>query len=162
MVVDRRELERLIPALRRYARGLTGDQTSADDLVQDGLVQALANERQFRGNSLAAWMYAIVTNLARSHRRSGRRVPPLDAGADPSDSGSDPAARVAIIAALSALAPEFRETLLLVAVEGFSYREAAEVLGVPTGTVMSRLARARAQLAERLEGAPVVPIRRVK
>ena len=74
----------------------------------------------------------------------------------------DPAARSMIIGALQALPADQRQALLLATVEGFSYQEVADIVAVPIGTVMSRIARGRALLAERLEGAAVVPIRRVK
>lgn len=153
-------MERLIPALRRYARGLTGHTAAGDDLVQECLLRALSHERQFRGVNLAGWLYAILTNLARSEQRTRRRRPSIGPLADHADAGTDPAARIGILAALAALPREQREVLLLTAVEGFTYEEAAEIVGVPVGTVMSRIARARDALAERLEGAPVVPLRR--
>ncbi len=155
-------MEALIPALRRYARGLAGNAAAADDLVQDCLTRALAGERQFRGGNLSGWLFAILTNTARSAWRGERRLPTFDVLADPPDAGTDPAMRVGILAALSALADDHREILLLTAVEGFSYQEAADIAGVPLGTVMSRLARARDQLALRLDGAPVLPMRRVR
>jgi RNA polymerase sigma-70 factor (ECF subfamily) len=153
-------MERLLPALRRYARGLSLDVSSADDLVQETVLRALSRERQFRGHSLSAWMFAILTNVARSRGRSERRQPSGAAPVDIADGGTDPAVRVGLMSALSGLSLEQREALLLTAVEGLSYRETAEVLDVPIGTVMSRIARARDQLAERLDGASVVAIRR--
>ena len=94
---------------------------------------------------------------------SVKRQPPRgDLGEVTGTSDADPATRVAILAALAGLSVEQRQPLLLTAVEGFSYRETAEILKIPVGTVMSRISRARAALAERLEGAPVVPIRRIK
>jgi RNA polymerase sigma-70 factor (ECF subfamily) len=160
MAIDRRELEELIPALRRYARGLAGSHAAGDDIVQDALLLALDRERQFRGGSLKPWVFAILSNVGRSAYRSRRRQAPSVADVDPPDAGTDPAMRVSVLAALSALPDEQRQTLLLTAVEGFSYRETAEILGVPIGTIMSRLSRARATLAERLEGAEVVALRR--
>jgi RNA polymerase sigma-70 factor (ECF subfamily) len=164
MPIDRRELERLIPSLRRYARGLAGDRTAADDMVQDCLVLALDRERQFRGENLAGWLFAILTNVGRSKLRSARRQPPIgDLGDTAAAAGdADPATRIAIVSALAGLSEEQRQPLLLTAVEGFSYRETAEILDIPIGTVMSRIARARTALAERLDGAPIVPFRRVK
>lgn len=161
MAIDRRELERLIPALRRMARGLTGSAQAADDLVQETLLRALDRERQLAG-SLTPWVFAILVNTARAGWRAGRRQPVMAEMPDLPDGGADLAARTAILAALGALPAEQREALLLTSVEGFSYQEAADILAVPVGTVMSRIARARTALAERLEGAAVVPIRRVK
>jgi RNA polymerase sigma-70 factor (ECF subfamily) len=163
MPIDRRELECLIPSLRRYARGLAGDRATADDMVQDCLLRALDRERQFRGENLAGWVFAILTNVSRSRLRSDRRQPPAGDLSEIAGSGdADPATRIAVVAALGSLSNEQRQPLLLAAVEGFSYREVAEILDIPIGTVMSRIARARKALAERLDGAPVVPFRRMK
>lgn len=132
-------------------------------MVQDCLIRALDRERQFRGENLAGWVFAILTNIGRSTLRSTRRQPPRGDLSEVAGTGdADPATRVAITAALASLSEDQRQPLLLTAVEGFSYRETAEILGVPIGTVMSRISRARSALAERLEGAPVVPIRRIK
>jgi RNA polymerase sigma-70 factor (ECF subfamily) len=162
MAVDRRELARLIPALRRYARGLESDRAAADDMVQDCLRLALEREAQFRGGNLAAWVFAILSNLGRSRYRAQRRRPALVPLEETADEGSDPAMRIAIMRALETLADEQRKPLLLTAVEGFSYREAADMLGIPVGTVMSRIWRARAALADSLGGSSPVPFRRVK
>jgi RNA polymerase sigma-70 factor (ECF subfamily) len=162
MAVDRRELARLIPALRRYARGLESDRAAADDMVQDCLELALDRERQFRGGSLAAWVYAILTNLARSRYRARRRAPALVPYEEVAGEGSDPAMRVAIMRGLDTLPDDQRKALLLTAVEGFSYRETADMLGVPVGTVMSRIWRARVALADNLGGSSPLPFRRVK
>src|SRR5690606_2578853 len=134
----------------------------ADDLVQDCLAQAIARERQFRGENLAGWTYAILVNCTRAAARSRRRLPPLEPLPEIADAGSDPASRTRNLAGPGALPDDQREVLLLVVVEGFTYQEASEILAIPVGTVMSRLARARARLAERLDGGPVVAFRRVK
>ncbi|MFO1185238.1 MAG: sigma-70 family RNA polymerase sigma factor [Bauldia sp.] len=156
-------MERLIPALRRYAVGLAGDPAAADDLVQDCLVLALDRERQYRGPRLAPWVFTILSNLAKSHHRANRRAPPMENLGDTASADAvDPATRSMIIGALQALPADQRQALLLATVEGFSYQEVADIVAVPIGTVMSRIARGRALLAERLEGAAVVPIRRVK
>jgi RNA polymerase sigma-70 factor (ECF subfamily) len=163
MAVDRRELARMIPSLRRYARGLAGDRATADDLVQDCLVRALDRERQFDGTNLSGWVFTILTNITRSHFRALGRRPQTDQVDDVAGSGdADPATRVAITAALAGLSDDLKQPLLLTSVEGFTYRETADMLGIPIGTVMSRIARARTALAERLEGAPVVPLRRIR
>lgn len=162
MAINRQELERLIPSLRRFARGLAGSAHAADDLVQEALWRALRKERQFRGENLAAWLFTILANAARAQWRSSRRQPAVDPLVDIADGGSDPASRIGILSALASLEADHREVLLLTAVEGFTYQEASEIVGVPIGTVMSRIARARDALAERLEGAPIVPVRRVR
>ena len=162
MAIDRRELERMIPTLRRYARGLTGDRQAADDLVQDCLVLALDRERQFRGERLAPWVFAILSNAGRSRHRSRRRAPPMAPLSDITDGGTDPAMRTWILSALGELPEEQRKALLLVSVEGFSYQETADILEIPIGTVMSRIWRARTSIAERLGTGPVATLRRVK
>jgi RNA polymerase sigma-70 factor (ECF subfamily) len=162
MAVDRRELARLVPALRRYARGLERDRAAADDMVQDCLRLALEREAQFRGGNLAAWAFAILSNLGRSRYRAHRRMPALLPLEDVADEGNDPAMRIAIFRALETMPDEQRKPLLLTAVEGFSYSETADMLGVPVGTVMSRIWRARAALAASLGGSSPVPFRRVK
>jgi RNA polymerase sigma-70 factor, ECF subfamily len=136
-----------IPALRRYARALTRDHETADDIVQDTLVRALRSEHLFLGGDVRAWLYTILTNLNRNRLRSLSRRPPLSPikDADATTSGPDSGGRD-IGRALDDLAEDQRATLLLVVLEGLTYREAAEVQGVPIGTVMSRLARARAQI----------------
>jgi RNA polymerase sigma-70 factor (ECF subfamily) len=163
MPIDRRELAQLIPSLRRYARGLMGDQPTADDIVQDCLVLALDRERQFRGGNLAGWVLTILANVGRSRLRVRRRQPTVEL--DPEAAGgpdADPATRIGVMAALAALPEEQRQPLLLTAIEGFSYAETAAILAIPVGTVMSRIARARTALADRLDGAPAVTLRRVK
>jgi RNA polymerase sigma-70 factor (ECF subfamily) len=150
----RDSVESMIPALRRYARALARDADIADDLVQDTLVRALRSERLFLGGDLRSWLYTILTNLNRNRRRSLARKPVFtelyDINADAS--GTEAEGRD-IARALAALVEEQRSVLLLVMLEGLSYREVAEIQGVPIGTVMSRLARARAHVKAYLDGA---------
>ena len=157
-----RMVEAAIPALRRYARALTRDTDTADDIVQDTLVRALRSEHLFHGGDVRAWLYTILTNLNRNRLRSISRRPTLtpikdsDAALAGPDTGSRDIAR-----ALDDLAEEQRVALLLVVLEGLTYREVAEVQGVPIGTVMSRLARARLQIKAYLDGERPA-LRRVK
>ena len=154
MTAVRRGLEPLIPALRRFARALARNSEAADDLVQDTLVRALRGEHLFHGGDLRTWLFTILLNLDRNRRRSLSRKPFLAVieDVDPAgDPGTDGRARD-IERGLSLLPPEQREVLLLVTLEGLSYREAAESQGVPIGTVMSRLSRARTALRDHLEG----------
>jgi RNA polymerase sigma-70 factor (ECF subfamily) len=147
-------VETTIPALRRYARALTRDADTADDLVQDTLVRALRSEHLFHGGELRSWLYTILTNLNRNRLRSLARRPalmPLGDNDAPDMSGPEAGGRD-IERALTGLPEEQRAALLLVVLEGLSYRQVAEVQGVPMGTVMSRLARARAQLKAHLDG----------
>ena len=143
MSAVRRGLEPLIPALRRFARALSRDAETADDLVQDTMVRALRAEHLFHGGDLRTWLFTILLNLDRNRRRGLSRRPTLAVIED-----VDPAAAPG----LTLLPPEQREVLLLVTLEGMSYREAADVQGVPIGTVMSRLSRARAALRVHIEG----------
>jgi RNA polymerase sigma-70 factor (ECF subfamily) len=158
----RQRIEGTIPALRRYARALTRDAETADDLVQDTLVRALRSEHLFHGGDVRAWLYTILTNLNRNRLRSISRRPTLtpikdsDSAITGPDTGSRDIAR-----ALEELADEQRTALLLVVLEGLTYREVAEVQGVPIGTVMSRLARARQQIKAYLDGERPA-LRRVK
>ncbi len=153
MIAFRPGVEAMIPALRRYARALARDPDIADDLVQDTLVRALRSEKLFVGGDLRSWLYTILTNLNRNRRRSLARQPqfsPLVENA-PDASGTEAESRD-IARALATLQEDQRAVLLLVMLEGMSYREVADIQGVPIGTVMSRLARARAHVKNSLEG----------
>ena len=158
-----KSVEATIPALRRYARALTRDSDIADDLVQDTLVRALRSEHLFHGGEVRSWLYTILTNLNRNRLRSLARRPtlsPLEDNDAPDLAGPEAGARD-IERALATLAEDQRNALLLVVLEGLTYREVAEVQGVPIGTVMSRLARARAHVKAFLEGERPA-LRRVK
>ena len=163
MATFRQSVEVTIPALRRYARALTRDADLADDLVQDTLVRALRSEHLFHGGDIRSWMYTILTNLNRNRLRSLSRRPPMasiDDNDAPDMSGPEGGGRD-IERALATLVEDQRHALLLVVLEGLSYREVAEVQGVPIGTVMSRLARARVQIKNFLDGGRPA-LRRVK
>ncbi|MEA2952228.1 MAG: hypothetical protein QOF19_3440 [Alphaproteobacteria bacterium] len=156
-------VEAAIPALRRYARALTHNADTADDLVQDTLVRALRSEHLFHGGELRSWLYTILTNLNRNRLRSLARRPtlmPIGDNDAPDASGPEAGGRD-IERALAGLVEDQRAALLLVVLEGLSYREVAEVQGVPIGTVMSRLARARLQIKAYLDGERPM-LRRVK
>ena len=158
-----KDLEATIPALRRYARALTRDAEIADDLVQDTLVRALRSQHLFHGGDVRSWLYTILTNLNRNRLRSLARRPALSSLGDadaPQTPGPEAGGRD-IERALAALVEDQRSALLLVVLEGLSYREVAEVQGVPIGTVMSRLARARVQIKSYLDGERPA-LRRVK
>ncbi|HYD61735.1 MAG TPA: sigma-70 family RNA polymerase sigma factor [Noviherbaspirillum sp.] len=159
-MIDRDELVAVLPRLRRYARVLTGDRVRAEDLVQDAVERALARESTFQaGGNLRAWLFSLMHNLFIDGTRQREAIdwsadtaelPEMAAGHQ-----SDPAELRDIQSALRKLPQDQREVLLLVAVEGLRYREAAEVLAVPVGTIMSRLARAREKMQELLGGVPV-------
>jgi RNA polymerase sigma-70 factor (ECF subfamily) len=156
-------IEASIPALRRYARALTRDAEMADDLVQDTLVRALRSEHLFHGGAVRSWLYTILTNLNRNRLRSIARRPIVKQlqDDDAADAAGPEAGGRDIERALGLLADEQRTALLLVVLEGLTYREVAEVQGVPIGTVMSRLARARIQIKAYLDGERPA-LRRVK
>jgi RNA polymerase sigma-70 factor (ECF subfamily) len=140
-------------AARRYALLLTRNADQAEDLVQEALARAIAGARTWRpGADLRRWLLAIVHNVHASRQRRLRLE--LAAAREASDTLSvatpepqgDRVHLTETIAALMALPAEQREPLVLVAFEGLSYRDAAEILGLPVGTLMSRLARGREAL----------------
>ncbi|MDF0487873.1 RNA polymerase sigma factor [Sphingomonas sp. H39-1-10] len=153
----------LIPALRRYARALLRDREDADDLVQDVLERAIARWAQRReAASVRAWLFTILHNLALDRLRQGKRrgtAEPIDTlpeGRLATPARQDAAiARDDILALVAALPEEQRTVMLLVGVEELSYAEAALILDVPMGTVMSRLSRARERLRRMLAGESV-------
>ncbi len=163
MSTFRQSIQAAIPALRRYARALTRDAETADDLVQDTLVRALRSEHLFQGEDTRSWLYTILTNLNRNRLRSlARRPMHASLGDNDAPEMAGPEAGLRDIGrALDSLVPEQRAALMLVVLEGLSYREVAEVQGVPIGTVMSRLARARGQIKAYLDGERPA-LRRVK
>lgn len=155
----RTELMTHLPALRRYAYGLTGSRDAAEDLFQASVARALEHQRSWRGGNLKAWLFAVMINLHRNRMRSGSRAPqsvPLEdappaATTDGGEGAPDPLLQRRLAAALETLSPEMRAVLLLVALEGYSYGEVAGILEIPLGTVMSRLSRARRGLAAALK-----------
>ncbi len=154
-----------LPRLRRYARALTGDVNRADDLVQDTLERALAKLDLWQpGSDLRAWLFTLMHNLFVNQIRIKRpQETVMEDALDEPVSGGQMEALTArdIHAALARLPEEQREVLLLVGLEQFGYAEAAQVLGVPTGTVMSRLSRARERMRQMLAGEPAVKLKLV-
>ena len=155
----REELVELLPRLRRFAYGLAGHREDADDLVQAACERALEHADQWTpGTRLDSWMFRIVQNLwydrLRSRKVRGEQVDEaaLEHHAD-EHAHRLPEVRndlAQVATQLQALKPEQRDVLMLVCVESYSYQEAADILQVPVGTVMSRLARARQQLQDKL------------
>ncbi len=145
-----------IPRLRRYARALTRDANQADDLVQDTLERALVKLDMWQpGSDLRAWLFTLMHNLFVNQVRAGRvQETELDAARDIPVAGGQMAALALrdIHSALGLLPEEQREVILLVGLEQFGYAEAARILGVPLGTVMSRLSRGRERLRQLLAG----------
>jgi RNA polymerase sigma-70 factor (ECF subfamily) len=162
-------LEPQIPALRRYAWALLSDSEAADDLVQDTLERAISrwSQRQREGD-LRAWLFAIQRNLflngVRRRKARGAHVgeEALNELQAPGMSPEGHAGLRDVLAGLDALPEEQRSILLLVGVEDLSYEQAAQVLDVPLGTVMSRLSRARARMREFMESGRSTVLRRVK
>jgi RNA polymerase sigma-70 factor (ECF subfamily) len=156
MSTFRQDIEAALPALRRYARALTHDADIAEDIVQDTLVRALRSEPLFHDGNIRSWLYTILTNLNRNRLRSLARRPTLLPiyDNDVSDRSGPEGGGRDIERALDSLVEDQRVALLLVVLEGLTYREVAEVQGVPIGTVMSRLARARVQIKAYLDGEP--------
>ena len=153
----------------RYARALLRDKSEAEDLVHDCIVRALANLSGWRdGDNPRKWLFTIMHNLHIDRIRSRARRPPhlplhdWDEQPGASQQGPD-VTRHEIDKALASLPLEQRQCVLLIGLEGVSYAEAAEILGVPVGTVMSRLSRGRESLRKSLD--PAVErsnIRRIK
>lgn len=168
MAVDDHILEQQIPALRRYAYALTRDHDAADDLVQDCLERALSRWLLRRSSGdLSAWLFAILRNLYidsyRTRQRRGVHAPIEGAltVAVTTDQEGALDARDAL-AALDHLSEDQKTILLLIGVEDFSYEEASRILGIPLGTVMSRLSRARQRLRTVMETGRSTFLRRVK
>ena len=153
------QLIAVLPRLRRFARGLTGSAADADDLVQAACERALARQHQFQeGTRFDSWMFRIVQTIWIDQIRA-RDVRKEDSDVAEERLGSDePVRRVEarlaldeVRRAVDRLPPDQRTALLLVTVDGLSYKEAADVANVPVGTIMSRLARARIALQLQLE-----------
>jgi len=146
-----------LDAAYTLARYLTRNDHDAEDVVQDACVRALKYFDTFRGErgtSPRAWLLTIVRNTAYSWRK-GHRNDALttefeETEHSPHGAAADPDAKETLSRALQRLAPEFREVIILRELQGLSYKEISDVAGVPVGTVMSRLSRARAQLQRAL------------
>jgi RNA polymerase sigma-70 factor (ECF subfamily) len=145
------------------ARWLTRNDHDAEDVVQDAYLRALRSFDRYRGGDPRSWVLTIVRNTCYTWLRQNRAAATLPAAGEDSvaEIPSDPAAQPEVQflravdgqllrAALEALSPEFREVVVLRELEGFSYKEIADIVDVPLGTVMSRLARARRQLQQSL------------
>jgi RNA polymerase sigma-70 factor (ECF subfamily) len=156
--VSQQPIVTCIPALRRYARVLTGDAWAADDLVQDTLERACSKWRLWLpGTDLRAWLFTVMHNIFISQiRQSQRRSETVDLDDVAHTLAAPKSTQVLAIdlqRCLLRLPAEQRAVLLLVVLEEMSYAEVAKVTGVPIGTVMSRLSRARERMRE-LMGEP--------
>jgi RNA polymerase sigma factor (sigma-70 family) len=157
-----RELLTLLPRLRRFARSLARDAADADDLTQVALERALKARDQWQpGTRLDAWMMRIMRNCwideVRARTRRAQTFAPEEAGLTVGDEGHRDIERTAemqdVDRAMDTLPPEQREAVALVLVEGLAYKEAAEILDIPMGTLTSRLTRGRQALVRQLEAA---------
>jgi RNA polymerase sigma-70 factor (ECF subfamily) len=156
-----------IPVLLRVARSLTGNSTDAEDLVQETLIKAFGAMNNFDGANPRAWLLTILRNTAHNVWRKKKpdyvgdwNLLPENKPAFNAESPRSAEEEVLsgvldpmLAAAVNSLAEEFRATLILVDVEGFTYAECAEILGVPIGTIMSRRSRAVAKVRKSLQKA---------
>jgi RNA polymerase sigma-70 factor (ECF subfamily) len=153
----RDRMVQLLPRLRRFAIALTGSAADGDDLVQDTVERALKSLHQWEpGTRLDSWMFRIAKNRFIDARRSARRTrlvaidAPEEAAAAAVDGAREMESRLVlrdVNAAMQALPEEQRQVVALVLVDGLSYRQAADILEIPIGTLTSRIARAREALA---------------
>ena len=158
-------LTRLIPELRAYATSLAADRTAAEDIVQDALERALKSpNRPEQINDLRPWMFRTIRNLHYDELRKLRvRREYAEREGRFSTEGNtiqDPAQDVLVRMAFERLAPEKKEVLFLVDVMGLKYAEAAEIIGIAIGTVMSRVSRARQALLMVVDDSSVTPVKR--
>jgi RNA polymerase sigma-70 factor, ECF subfamily len=166
----RSEITGEVAHLRRFARALTGDAALADDLVQDCIERALRKQHLFDvTRSLRTWLFTILRNLyisglrRNAHGKADKSVDEMISGEDAVRPEQESRLAMSDIAlALDRLPSAHREVLLLIALEDMSYREVAEIIGVPVGTVMSRLSRARGNLRAMLDDGDTTNLRRIK
>jgi RNA polymerase sigma-70 factor (ECF subfamily) len=166
----RKDLVVELPYLRRFARALAGDASLADDLVQDCVERALVKSHLYDpARPLRAWLFAVLRNIYISNWRrnakfnGAKSIDDLEGFEGSVEPEQETNFSIALIAdALDTLPAQQREVLVLISLEEMSYKETSEIVGVPIGTIMSRLSRARAHLQSILEerGTPV--LRRVK
>src|SRR5574343_543039 len=155
--MDSRAIIAELPRLRRYARAMLGDRAAADDLVQDTLERAWSRAAQWRpGSDLRAWLFGIMHNLRIDQLRRGvLATEPIEDEACQVPSRATQTDRLEVMdleSALRQVPDEQRAVLLLVALEEMSYADIAAVLGIPIGTVMSRLSRGRERLRQVMAG----------
>lgn len=152
-----RELEHCIPALRRYAYSLFYKQDEADDLVQDCLERALKKQNLWQpGSSLRAWLFTMQHNLYINQLKKLNRQPQMTAKIEELQHNLEPHKTDVLVhdieLCMQQLPDDQRQVLLLVTVEGFSYKEVGKIMNIPLGTVMSRLSRARKTLQALMNG----------
>jgi RNA polymerase sigma-70 factor (ECF subfamily) len=154
-----------IPNLRRYARALVGDRDGADDLVQDTLERAVRKFHLWKPGDLRAWLFSIMHNVFVNQLKARKVAPEVEideetiAARIPTANSSDV---LDLQRALGTLAPEQREVVLLVALEDMTYADVSRALGIPIGTVMSRLSRGREKLRKTMDGGATSGLRVVQ
>jgi RNA polymerase sigma-70 factor (ECF subfamily) len=157
-----RELTELLPRLRRFAHALSRNGADADDLTQAAVERALRSRGQWQpGTRLDSWLYRIMRNLwidtvrarGRKEKHEAPEAESLHVGEDPRDAMDSSLELKRAMAAMERLPDEQREVVALILIEGFGYREASDMLGLPIGTVSSRLVRGRNALLAMLGGA---------
>ena len=167
----KQQLVALLPRLRRFAYSLAGSIDQGDDLVQAACERALARLDQWQpGTRLDSWMFRIMQTVwidrQRANKVRGIQIPPEDvpdlAGGDPTHDIEQRLTLARTRAAIAQLPEEQRSVLALVTIDGYSYQDAAAILDVPVGTVMSRLARARRRLVALVHGTSDEPVNKVK
>ncbi len=160
------EVLSLVPSLRRYSRSLAKSDTDGEDLLQDCVEKVLVRRSQWRGINLRAWAFTIMTNLYRDRHRRTSQHPSIELndtlGLTAEDTSGDPLEKTRLQQALNTLTADHRTVLMLVVVEGYGYQDVADMLSIPIGTVMSRLSRARRQMAAQLAQNNIVTLRRPK
>jgi RNA polymerase sigma-70 factor (ECF subfamily) len=153
--VDYNLIVPFIPNLRRYARALVGDRDGADDLVQDTLERAVRKFHLWRPGDLRAWLFSIMHNVFVNQLKARKIAPEVEIDEAMIAAPTPTATSLDVIdlqRALLTLAPEQREVVLLVALEDMTYADVSRALGIPIGTVMSRLSRGREKLRRSMEG----------
>jgi RNA polymerase sigma-70 factor (ECF subfamily) len=144
-----------IPNLRRYARALVGDRDGADDLVQDTLERAVRKFHLWRPGDLRAWLFSIMHNVFVNQLKARKIAPSVEIDEEMIAAHMPTVTSMDVMdldRALLRLAPEQREVVLLVALEDMTYADVSHALGIPIGTVMSRLSRGRERLRRVMDG----------
>ena len=155
-------LPELLPRLVAFARTMVGDRDLARDLVQEAAARALAARRvPTDAPAYRAWMFRIVRNIALDHLRyrQVRAVAPLPVEVDLWRYDDARIAKITVEQGLASLEASQREIIALIDIAGFTYAEAAEMLLIPIGTVMSRIARGRTALLAAIEASAVRPLK---
>jgi RNA polymerase sigma-70 factor (ECF subfamily) len=146
-----------IPNLRRYARALVGDRDGADDLVQDTLERAVRKFHLWKPGDLRAWLFSIMHNVFVNQLKARKISPTVEIDEAVIAAHVPTVTSVDVLdmqRALQTLAPEQREVVLLIALEDMTYADVSRALGIPIGTVMSRLSRGREKLRHLMNGEP--------